>query len=52
VGANRIVPGTAIVNVVGDPTLPPDEERRFRKELIAKALRALATPVEGVTILR
>ena len=52
VGANRIIPGKAIVNVTGDPTLRPEDEREFRKELIAKALKALTTPVEGVTILR
>ncbi len=52
VGANRIIPGKAIVNVTGDPTLRPEEEREFRKALIGKALAALTTPVEGVTILR
>jgi glycine/betaine/sarcosine/D-proline reductase family selenoprotein B len=52
VGANRIIPGKAIVNVTGDPNLRPEDERQFRKELIAKALQALTTPVEGVTILR
>jgi len=51
VGANRIVPGKAIVNVVGDPTLRPDDERAFRKALLAKALHALSRPVEEPTIL-
>lgn len=50
VGANRIVRGKAIVNVVGDPTLPPTDERLFRKQLVTKALQALETPVEGPTI--
>ena len=52
VGANRIIPGKAIVNVTGDPTLRPEEEQRYRKALLAKALAALTTPFEGVTILR
>ena len=51
VGANRIVRGQAIVNVVGDPSLRPDDERSFRTSLVAKALKALATPVDGPTIL-
>lgn len=50
VGANRIVPGRAITNPVGDPNLQPDEERRFRRQLVEKALRALTTAVEGPTI--
>ena len=51
VGANRIIRGKAIVNVVGDPTLRPEDERQYRRELIREALRALSTPVEGPTIL-
>ncbi len=51
VGANRIIRGKAIVNVVGDPTLRPGDERQYRQELIRQALRALETPVEGPTIL-
>jgi len=51
VGANRIIRGKAIVNVVGDPTLRPEDERRYRTELIRQALQVLSTPVEGPTIL-
>ena len=51
VGAPRIVRGKAIVNVVGDPSLRPADERLFRKQIMATALRALATPVDGPTIL-
>jgi betaine reductase len=51
VGANRIIPGKAIVNVAGDPNLRPEDEQQFRKELIRKALQALSTPVEEATIL-
>ncbi len=51
VGANRTIRGKAIVNVVGAPSLPPAEELRFRRQLVATALRALATTVEGPTVL-
>jgi glycine reductase len=51
VGANRIIRGKAIVNVAGDPTLRPEDERQYRKELLRQALQALSTPVEGPTIL-
>jgi len=51
VGANRIIRGKAIVNVTGDPTLPPEDERQYRKKLIREALEALRTPVDGPTIL-
>lgn len=50
VGAPRIVRGKAIVNVAGDPSLRPADERKFRKELVRKALKALETPVSGPTI--
>ena len=46
VGSNRIIRGKAITSVVGDPSLSRDEERRFRKRLILRALDALRTPVE------
>lgn len=46
VGSNRIVRGRAITSVVGDPALAATEERRFRKQLVLKALELLRTPVE------
>ena len=51
IGSNRIVRGKAITSVVGDPTLNPEDERRFRKRLVQKALDALRTPVEEPTVL-
>jgi len=36
---------------VGDPSLNPQDERKFRKSLVQKALEALRTPVEGPTVL-
>jgi glycine reductase len=43
VGANRIVQGQGIVNLLGDSDLPPEEERELRKQIVQKALEALAT---------
>ncbi len=51
IGSNRIVRGKAITSVVGDPALNPEDERRFRKRLVQKALEALRTPVEEPTVL-
>lgn len=51
IGSNRIVRGKAITSVVGDPTLNPEDERRFRKRLVQKALEALRTLVEEPTVL-
>ena len=50
IGSNRIVRGKAITSVVGDPALSRDDERRFRKRLVVKALEALQTPVEEPTV--
>jgi betaine reductase len=50
IGSNRIVRGKAITSVVGDPALGRDDERRFRKRLVMKALEALQTPVEEPTV--
>ena len=43
VGSNRIVQGQGIVNLLGDSDLPPQEERELRKQIVRKALEALAT---------
>ena len=51
VGSNRIIRGKAITSVVGDPSLSPDDERRFRKRVLLKALDALRTAVEEPTVL-
>jgi betaine reductase len=50
IGSNRIIRGKAITSVVGDPALSRDDERRFRKRLVMKALEALQTPVEEPTV--
>jgi glycine reductase len=51
IGSNRIVRGKAITSVVGDPALNSDDERRFRKQLVLKALQALRTEVAEPTVL-
>jgi glycine reductase complex component B subunit gamma len=50
VGANRILPAVAIPYPVGNPKLPPTEEKAMRYELIDKALKALETPINEQTI--
>ena len=48
-GVPRIVPGRAVTYLLGDPALPPAEERALRKRIVETALRALATPVQEPT---
>ncbi len=50
VGANRIVPTIAIPHPFGDPDKSPEQEKKMRKELVQKALRALATPIDQQTV--
>jgi betaine reductase len=44
-GVPRIVPGRAVTYLLGEPDLPPAEERALRRRIVETALRALATPV-------
>jgi betaine reductase len=50
VGANRIVPTVAIPHPLGNPELPPHEEKTLRRSLVEKALAALETEVDGQTV--
>lgn len=50
VGANRIVPAIAIPHPLGNPKLPPEEEKALRRNLFSKALAALQTPIEEQTV--
>lgn len=47
VGANRVVPGHGIVHVLGDPNLPPAEEKELRRKTVLKALEALTREAGG-----
>ena len=49
VGANRIVPTVAIPYPVGNPTLAPEDEYSLRREMVERAVNALATPVTEPT---
>lgn len=46
VGANRIIPTIAIPHPFGAPDKSQEEEKKLRKELVKKALKALATPID------
>jgi glycine reductase len=50
VGANRIVPATAIPYPLGDPTLAEPEEKNLRRKLIEKSLEALTTEISEQTV--
>lgn len=50
VGANRIVPTVAIPHPLGNPGLDAGEEKKLRRSLVEKALKALVTEVEDQTI--
>lgn len=50
VGANRIVPAVAIPYPLGNPALEPAEEKKLRRRLVEKALRALQTEVDKQTV--
>jgi len=50
VGANRIVPATAIPYPLGNPALEEKEEKKVRRRLVGKALKALTTEVDKQTV--
>ena len=50
VGANRIIPTVAIPHPLGNPALSRAEEVTVRRQLVEKALTALATDVSGQTV--
>lgn len=49
-GANRVVQGTKIEHVCGDPSLAPEADRMLRRGLVEAALRSLQTTVDGPTL--
>lgn len=50
VGANRIVPTIAIPHPLGNPALDKAEEKKLRRHLVEKALKALETHVDGQVV--
>jgi glycine reductase len=50
VGAPRIVPTRGIPFPAGDPELSPEQERAWRRQLLERALQAVATQVKGPTV--
>lgn len=50
VGANRIVPAVAIPHPLGNPALEPEEEKKLRRKLVEKSLKALEIEVDGQTV--
>lgn len=50
VGANRIVPAVAIPHPLGNPQIDPKEEKRLRRQIVEKALRALTTEIREQTV--
>ena len=50
VGANRIIPTVAIPHPLGNPALSRADEVAVRRQLVEKALTALATDVSGQTV--
>jgi betaine reductase len=41
--SNRIVQAHGIIHPVGDASLPPEEEKKLRRQIVRKALQALRT---------
>ena len=50
VGANRIVPAVAIPHPLGNPNLTKEDEKKLRRTLVERALKALTTPVDSRTV--
>ncbi len=50
VGANRIVPAIAIPHPLGNPKLDKADEKKLRRKLVNKALKALTTEVSCQTV--
>lgn len=50
VGANRIVPAVAIPFPLGNPALDLAEEKKLRREIVMKSLRALETEITEQTV--
>ena len=49
-GANRVIRGSRIEHVCGDPELGPEKDFAYGMEITGMALRALQSPVTGPTL--
>jgi glycine/betaine/sarcosine/D-proline reductase family selenoprotein B len=49
-GANRVIRGSRIEHVCGDPDLGPDKDYAYGLRIVRTALKALQTPVDGPTL--
>jgi glycine reductase complex component B subunit gamma len=49
-GANRVVRGSRIEHVCGDPDLGPEKDYTYGLRIVRTALKALQTPVDGPTL--
>lgn len=45
VGSLRAIPSGGIVSPTGNPDLPPEKEKEFRRQLILRALQTLQEEV-------
>ena len=50
VGANRIIYGGDFTNPVGNPNLPHDREKYYRRRILLKALASLKVDIKEPTI--
>lgn len=50
VGANRIVPAVAIPFPLGNPALDAAEEKKVRRGIVLKAIKALETEITEQTV--
>lgn len=50
VGSNRIVFGGDFTSPAGNPDLPPEREKAYRRRILQKALQALTQDVTGPAI--
>jgi len=49
-GVPRVVPGIAVTHLLGNPALPPADERELRERLTARALAMLTERVAKPTL--
>jgi len=52
IGSPRVITGTRIEHVCGDPRLSGEDSRIFTRRIVRTALRALQTPVDVPTLFK